>query len=86
MPNILKILHYVVFGMGFVTAMDLSFDYLIKGLVVLCNAILVSVAVWNQSAGPASPSVCERKVSFDCLSSPIYGQSLSICILSVWER
>ena len=23
MPNILKILHYVVFGMGFVTAMDL---------------------------------------------------------------
>lgn len=32
MPNILKILHYVVFGMGFVTAMDFYFDFLNKRL------------------------------------------------------
>jgi len=52
MPNILKILHYVVFG-----------------LVVLCNAILVSVAVWNQSAGPASPSVFAIDMYIICLGA-----------------
>lgn len=57
MQNILRILHYVVFGMGFVTAADLVDSF--KGLVVICNAILVSVAVWNQNIGPSSPSVCE---------------------------
>lgn len=69
MQNILRILHYVVFGMGFVTAADLIDSF--KGLVVICNAISVSVAVWNQSIGPSSPSVCEYKVSFNIyLSSP----------------
>jgi len=53
MQNILRILHYVIFG-----------------LVVICNAILVSVAVWNQSIGPStSPSVFAVDMYIICLGA-----------------
>lgn len=78
MQTILNILRYVILGMGLA---PLNFSQLIPSLalLVICNAIIASVAVWNQSLSPASASVCAYNESYSILIL-IFLSSLARCL------
>ncbi|KAM6500612.1 hypothetical protein JOM56_003626 [Amanita muscaria] len=43
--------------------------YVVLGLIIVCNAIVASVAVWNQSVSPESASVYAIDIGATCLAA-----------------